>query len=244
MRTFLLLSLILGCSCAGAQAVPQTNSTDGSVRTTIQGIEIPPIANAPFTARESVTWDQPLIGGGSVSRKYYTLIARDSHGRIHRENRGFVPANSNTQPPLRSITILDPVASTRTLCTQATQVCATNTYYPRLPLQADTGSTMTIRSGKGGSSESLGSQTLDGLPVVGTRETHTSAAGTNGEQRLIISHTELWYSPDLQIDLSVVRNNPQLGQITISVTDLVRGEPDPTLFEVPSGFQASAAPPR
>jgi hypothetical protein len=243
MRASLLLSFLIGCTCAGAQVVPQTNATDGSVHTYIQGIDIPAIANAPFTAREIVTWDQALIGGGSVSRKYYTLIARDSRGRIHRENRGFVLAASNAQPPLRSITILDPVAGTRTLCRQATMLCATGSYYPRLPLQPDTGSTMTIRSGKS-TDENLGSQTMDGLPVTGTREMRTNVAGSNGEDRVIISHTELWYSPDLQIDLSVVRTNPQLGQVTLSVTDLVRGEPDPSLFAVPAGFQASVGAPR
>jgi len=226
--------------CAGAQVVSQPYWAGGSVHTYVQGIDIPPIANAPFTAKETVTWEEPMVGGGSVARKYYTVIARDSRGRIHRERRGFVPAASNTQPPLRSVTILDPVSGTRTLCSESTMVCATSAWYPRLPAQPDTGSTMTIKSGKG-TSESLGSQTMDGLQVVGTREMHTSVAGTNGEDRVVISHTELWYSPDLQIDLSVIRTNPQLGQVTLSVTELVRGDPDPSLFAVPAGFQASTA---
>jgi hypothetical protein len=36
--------------------------------------------------------------------------------------------------------------------------------------------------------------------------------------------------------LSVVRNDPQMGQVTLTVTDLLLGDPDPALFGVPQGF--------
>jgi hypothetical protein len=37
--------------------------------------------------------------------------------------------------------------------------------------------------------------------------------------------------------LSVIRKDPQLGQITLTVTDLLRSEPDPTWFAVPAGYK-------
>jgi len=86
-------------------------------------------------------------------------------------------------------------------------------------------------------SENLGNQTIDSLTAVGTRETRTTVSGP----RVILSHTDLWYSPDLQMYLSVARNDPQLGQLTLTVTDLVRGGPDHSWFDVPPGYEVSAA---
>jgi len=73
--------------------------------------------------------------------------------------------------------------------------------------------------------------------VVGTRATVTSQDST----RVALTHTEVWYSPDLQMDLSVDRSNPQLGEVTLKVTELVRGTPDPSWFTVPSGYQVIGA---
>ena len=204
----------------------------GGVRTRIVGIEIPPVANAPFTAKILVTWDRPLVGGGMVSRKYYTRVVRDSQGRVRRETREFIPADSNAEPPLRTFTILDPVSSTHTTCTKATMNCATGPLQARLNLSHDGGAL----SGAGSNltRRSLGQQTMLGLPVVGTRETTT---GSEDRTRLALTHTDVWYSPDLQMDLSVDRSNPQLGEVTLKVTELVRGEPDPSWLAIPSGYQ-------
>lgn len=178
-----------------------------------------------------VEWDQPLVGGGTISRTYYTMVARDAQGRVHREIRGFVPAGSGAEPPLRTITVLDPVADTRTNCVVETMQCSVTAYRPQLPL---TGAAFV-----GGHviTESLGTQTMDGLRVVGTRESQTRQTSS----RVILSHIESWYSPQLQMDLSVVRTNPQLGQVTLTVEDLQQVKPDPSWFAAPSGFQVANA---
>jgi uncharacterized protein involved in type VI secretion and phage assembly len=84
--------------------------------------------------------------------------------------------------------------------------------------------------------ESLGQRTIEGLSVTGTRETLSNVSGPRGSSRLAVGHTEVWYSPDLQIDLSVIRTDPQSGVVTLNVTDLVRAEPDSTWFAIPSGY--------
>lgn len=230
MRGLFVMGVVaLGCATAGAQIPAQPPSTDGSVRTHIEGIEVPPIPGAPFTAKVVVEWDQPLIGGGTVSRTYYTMVARDAQGRVHREIRGFVPAGSGAEPPLRTFTVLDPVAGTRTNCVEATMQCTVTGFQPRPSL---TGAAVT---GQRVTTENLGTQTMNGLTAVGTRETQT----TKTSSRVILSHTEAWYSPDLQMDLSVVRTNPQMGQVTLTVENLQRVKPDASWFAVPSGFQVA-----
>jgi hypothetical protein len=225
-----LLGLSLSIAFAAAPAFSQEVAV-GSVRTHIEGIEVPPIGDAPFTAKVVVTWNQPLVGGGTVSRKYYTLVARDSQGRVRRETRGFVPADSAAEPPLRSFTILDPVSGTRTTCTKASMTCATSAFDANLALAENAGD----RGNPTG--ESLGQRTIEGLPVTGTRETMSNVSGPRGSSRLAVSHTDAWYSPDLQIDLSVTRTDPQSGVVTLIVTDLVRGEPDSTWFAIPPEYK-------
>jgi hypothetical protein len=235
MRTSLLLGVSLCIAFTAAPAVSQDAATVGGIRAHIEGIEIPSIANAPFTAKVLVTWNRPLVGGGTVSRKYYTEVARDSQGRVHREIRDFIPADSTAEPPLRSFTILDPVSSTRTTCTRTTMNCATSPFQPRVNLSADGGALS--GAGSNVTRENLGQQTVDDLSVVGTRETVTS----QDKSRLALTHTDVWYSADLHMNLSVERASPQLGEVTLKVTQLVRGEPDSSWFGIPSGYRALGA---
>jgi hypothetical protein len=226
-------STLLGLSlCIAFAAVPAISQevAVGSVRTHIEGIEIPPIPDAPFTAKVVVTWNKPLVGGGTVSRKYYTLVARDSQGRVRRETREFVPADSAAEPPLRSFTILDPVSGTRTTCTKASMTCDASAFDANLFLTENAAD----RGNVGG--ESLGQRTIEGLPTTGTRETVSNVSGPRGSSRLAVSRTEAWYSPDLQIDLSVTRTDPQSGVVTLDVTELLRAEPGSTWFAIPSGY--------
>ncbi len=236
MMGFVAISLCVSSTFFTNEARSQV--ADGNVRTNIQGIEIPPVPNAPFTAKVVVTWNQPLVGGGTISRTYYTLVARDGQGRVHREVRNFVPANSNAEPPLRSISIMDPTAGTRTTCSQETMSCSTTSFQAQLSLN---GYAPQTTSSGGVKRVSLGQQLIDNLPATGMREISTASAGEPGNSQLVVSNREIWFSPDLQIDLSVVRSNPQLGVVTLSVTDLVRGEPDRSWFAVPSGYGVSNA---
>jgi hypothetical protein len=240
MRASLLFCVSVCLAFTSVPATSQVPASAGAVRTHIEGIDIPPVPNAPFSAKVVVTWDEPLVGGGMVSRKYYTLVARDSQGRVHRETREFIPANSTAEPQLRGFTITDPISSTRTTCTEASMGCAAAAFHPRIPLAGDAAGAVEVSAGNL-TRESLGQQTMNGVLVVGTRETVTNVAGSNGSSRLALSHTESWYSPDLHMDVAVTRNNPQLGQVILKVTDLVRSEPDPSWFAVPSGYEVKDA---
>ncbi|MGC2473140.1 MAG: hypothetical protein WA485_02295 [Candidatus Sulfotelmatobacter sp.] len=236
MRASVLLGLSICVALTACPAICQDADAVGGVRARIVGIEIPSIANAPFTAKVLVTWNRPLVGGGSASRKYYTSVARDSQGRVRRETREFISADSMAEPPLRTFTVLDPVSSIRTTCTKATMNCATSAFQARVNLSQDGGALS--GGGSNVTHENLGQQTMFGLPVVGTRETATDSQDST---RLAVTHTDVWYSADLQMDLSVDRSNPQLGEVTLKVIDLVRGEPDPSWFAIPSGYQVIGA---
>jgi hypothetical protein len=233
------VSFLLGIPLCAVWSISATGQV-GTVHSRIQGIEIPSIPNAPFAAKIAVTWDEPLAGGGTVSRKYYTMVARDSQGRVHRETRGFVRGDSNEEPPLQSVTILDPVSGTRTVCKQALMTCARGAFHPRLELP-DASGALVVSNNNNVSRENLGQRMMFGLSVSGTRETDANVAGTHGSSRLALSQTETWYSQDLHMAMSVIRNNPQMGQVTLTVTELTRAEPDASWFAPPSGFEMKSA---
>ncbi len=85
--------------------------------------------------------------------------------------------------------------------------------------------------------EDLGSQTMEGVLVNGTRTTHTIPAGQIGNERPISIVTEVWTSPDLKTVVYSKRSDPRIGEQTFRLTNIVRAEPNLSLFTVPSDFR-------
>jgi hypothetical protein len=92
--------------------------------------------------------------------------------------------------------------------------------------------------------EDLGSQTMEGVVVNGTRTTRTIPAGQIGNDRPIVITTEVWISPDLNTIISSKRNDPRMGEQTFKLTNLVRTEPDASLFAPPPDFKVLDGPQR
>lgn len=85
MRASYLFGISACLTFSSWLAVSQAPASVGALRTHIEGIDVPHIANAPFRAKVIVEWDKPSVGGGTASKKYYTMVARDSQGRVRRE---------------------------------------------------------------------------------------------------------------------------------------------------------------
>ena len=92
------------------------------------------------------------------------------------------------------------------------------------------------------STEDLGSQTMEGVLVNGTRTTHTIPAGQIGNDRPITTVTEVWTSPDLKTVVYSKRSDPRMGEQTFRLTNIVRAEPSPSLFTVPADFKVVDGP--
>jgi hypothetical protein len=84
--------------------------------------------------------------------------------------------------------------------------------------------------------ESLGTQTIEGVEAEGTRVTFTIAAGKIGNERPIVTVNERWYSPELQTVVLSKNSDPRMGETTYRLTNISRGEPDPSLFQVPTDY--------
>jgi hypothetical protein len=85
--------------------------------------------------------------------------------------------------------------------------------------------------------EDLGSQTMEGVFVNGVRTTRTIPAGQIGNDRPLDIVTEVWTSPDLKTVVYSKRSDARMGEQTFRLTNIVRTEPDPSLFTVPADFK-------
>ena len=86
------------------------------------------------------------------------------------------------------------------------------------------------------STESLGTQSIDGVVAQGTRITRVIPTGAQGNDGPITITTDSWNSPDLHLTLLTVTTDPRSGVQTTRYSNFSRAEPDPALFLVPGGY--------
>ena len=84
--------------------------------------------------------------------------------------------------------------------------------------------------------ESLGTQTMEGLQVKGTRTTSTIPEGALGNDRAIETVSERWFSADLQTVVMTKHSDPRSGTQTFQLRNVLRAEPSPSLFQLPSDY--------
>ena len=90
--------------------------------------------------------------------------------------------------------------------------------------------------------EELGTQNIEGVDAEGTRTITTIPAGAIGNERPIEITYEKWYSRDLQLVVMSKHNDPRFGEQTYRLTNIVRSEPDPSLFALPNGYKLITEP--
>jgi hypothetical protein len=99
--------------------------------------------------------------------------------------------------------------------------------------------------GEPGSDSSVEMQQLLGLTAAGTRRTETIPPGRIGNDRPIEITDERWESAELKVLLLSRHHDPRTGDVEYRLTNLVRGEPIPGLFRVPSEYRIiDVAPPQ
>lgn len=90
--------------------------------------------------------------------------------------------------------------------------------------------------------EDLGERTIEGVMAKGTRTTTVIPAGNIGNELPIRIVAEQWHSPDLSLLVLTKHNDPQSGETTYRTTNIVRAEPDASLFQVPPDYKLEQEP--
>ena len=85
--------------------------------------------------------------------------------------------------------------------------------------------------------EPLGTRQIEGVSAEGTRMTTTIPAGQIGNLNPINMVTERWFSKELQMAVLITRRDPRSGDTVYRLTNIVRSEPPPDLFTVPSDYR-------
>jgi hypothetical protein len=224
-------ALILGA----VAAQEAERGPDGGTSTHVSGVELLAIPGKPFSAKTTTEWTRTLADGSTMTTRLEANLARDSRGRIYRERHSFVPANSDRKSPLNEVHIYDPRTLSQALCSVRTMECVLTDYFPMTFFETraagpNSDGTRTLTR------ESLGSDTMEGLYVTGTRETTTISPGVLGNEQAMVSTREFWYSEQLQTNLAVTRIDPREGKQVIRLSNLSLAEPDAQLFDLPMGY--------
>lgn len=220
------------------------------VRTIMGTVTSRVTTDRPYSAEAVNESVQILADGNKIHRTTVTRVYRDSAGRARREML-------NEDGTVRSITISDPVANVSYTLDPATKNATKGgaavasaggrggaTAVPTTRPTATTAGVATLSRSSSGAvtagtppaREELGPQTIEGLTVTGTRTTTTIPAGHVGNAQELKIISEQWMSDDLKLLVLTKHSDPRSGETIYRLRNVVRGEPDPSLFTVPSDY--------
>jgi hypothetical protein len=228
-----------------------------------------PVENEPYSAEIVNEVRQHLPDGNRIERRTTGMVARDSRGRIRREQQlaaigPFVPEGD-----ARMVTITDPVARVHYSLDPVRRLAVRSrpgrpapalSEGPLRPVPSDgLGPRLTIQARRGSEppgdtpaaadvqTEQLGTKSFDGVRSEGTRSVMTLPPGAIGNLRAIEVVSERWYSPELRVVVFSRRTDPRFGETIYRLTNITRTEPEAALFQVPADYkqeEATASPGR
>jgi hypothetical protein len=215
---------------------------------TPRGSSAPIITGAPYSADQ--IWEQvrTLADGTHISHDPSVLhILRDSQGRTRTDRPLYGIRDPNTS--ISVVEIRDPVDGFYYILDEQNKVAHRFAIIkarpmPALALTVDSPRAHAPKPPKPASDateprssvERLGSQWIEGVMAEGQRSTITWPAGTQGNDRPIVSVYEAWVSPDLHLEVRRKTLDPRNGETTVRLTNLSRAEPDPGLLQPPQDY--------
>jgi hypothetical protein len=247
-------------------------SAGGGIVTAVAGKMFgAPVQGAPYSASITNESVQTLADGNRIVQSSTGTTARDSQGRT-RQDAPLPPiGNLSAANAPHLVFILDPVAQvsyTLNLTDKTAEKMSEPSGAPG-PFTSTAGGRQVVVMQSGAvqladapppppaiamvkslgseehadvANEDLGTETIEGLVVIGTRTTRTIPAGEMGNEKPISIVTEVWTSPDLKTIIYSKRSDPRMGEQTFKLNNIVRAEPDASLFTVPADFKLTDGP--
>jgi hypothetical protein len=228
-------------------------------------VSIAPVQGAPYSATITNQSVQTLADGNRIVQNSTGTTARDSMGRTRQDAPLPTIGNMSPADAPHLVIIQDPVAQTsytlnvgEKTALKGGNVMFTTKIGAGMPISGGirikgvAGSAagmhtqppmVTVTRGliadEPGQvqNEDLGSKTMEGVTVTGRRSTVTIPAGQIGNDQPLSIMTEVWTSPELKTIVYSKRSDPRMGDQIFQLTNIVRTEPDASLFTVPSDFK-------
>lgn len=235
--SFAVLPAVIVFAAPVALAQQQTPPPYRGPFVRVQGVFVTPIPGQPLTAVVEISSTQTLANGSTETKHTVENIARDSQGRIYNELRVLVPDSFKGEPPVVSFHIFDPVAGLNTFLNLETHLARQSNWAPR-PTLAEPGDPAIVAPHDPlVARQDLGIQTVENVPVRGTRKITTVPAADSGTGNTIEVVDEIWYSEELHLNMLVKHDDPRSGQQIVTITHLDRAEPAHSWFEIPPNYK-------
>jgi hypothetical protein len=260
MRKTIFLSMLLAIPCCAQKAMqnvayqqPGWLAAPGSDRINVH-ITHPegqtgPVREKPFSATEVRTTKQSLSDGNHIDRTDTSKFYRDAEGRMRDEGEGHVlifdpvggetyDINPQTRTYVKWSTASDKTTTTIVATKNRTSIHTTN--QPDVGQPVQNVSQAHVPNGAepvmAYQSEDLGQKTQNGVLCKGTRTTMTIPVSAVGNAHEIKIVDERWYSEDLGALVKSSTNDPRFGVSTYELTNILRTDPDVSLFQVPADY--------
>ena len=213
------------------------------------------IAGAPYSG-VAVTQSTTLFSDGNrIVRTSSTRYYRDGQGRTRVERT--VGGQDGAENPSQSnlmITITDPVGgelyfvrpqnkfveamklSPSLIAARSAAASAADRQVPFALMGIGMAIGASLSTEASSTSTSLGQKVVNGVTATGTRTVRTIPVGVLGNEKPITSTVDEWFSPDLDVPVQITQKSSIGGDVTLNLTQLVRGEPDASLFAPPAGY--------
>src|SRR5262245_8089793 len=214
------------------------HAPDGAPRAMITSIVVPPIPDAPFSATVETEWTRYLENGGRQVLTNRRLIARDGAGRVFQERRLFVAPGSPIQSQVWRTELAESSTHTNAYCDTRSRIGELRFYGgPGSAAQTWSSAAPTTKTATSAVREELGVRSVNGLDLVGTRESQPLGLTATGSDRPLAVVKEFWYSKHLGLNVITRRDDPRSGIEAFTVTDIQLSEPDRGLFTLPADFK-------
>ena len=234
-----LIAIALLISTGFAQTAPENKEilSNGSL---MHSLLAKPVLGQPYSAVQVHSTKRQLADGTNIAHDGHHFIARDASGRVRVEVRMANATDGHSENIL--VFVIDP--EVHTISTWVTgpgaNKIATIAKIPDeksgttkpAPVQTrqDTRPQPIITT------EDLGNDILQGIPVTVVKTTTIVPAGRSHNDAPITKSDEVWTSPDLKLILKEQWEDPRTGERTLSLEKISRADPDPALFRPPADY--------
>jgi hypothetical protein len=238
VRIAAALLLLPAAALVAQEPAPHPPDYPG-VRSFIPGVFVTPVRAAPFSGTVEVLSKQLLPDGTTYTRRTVNHIARNSAGVIHNERRMLEPPGFEGEPPILHWHIFDPQTRVSTFLTPATLIARETVLPapPRAPENTTPETAIAIAHAQDLVVKDLGTETIAGLVLRGTRKQRTIPATLSGTGKDVTITDDYWYSEDLKVYLVLKHNDPRTGEQVVGILDVDRKEPDASMFKIPPDYK-------
>lgn len=182
-----------------------------------------------------IAWRTPMGVGGAIMGKLEAAQV-ESVRRVYEER---ITAEGNREAGFKSVPLTDEEKQKIELAARAARVAGADDAPSRAAVApaggggARGGGAMVRRSGP---VAPLEHKTIEGIAVEGRTTRTVIPAGQVGNEQPITIVNEQWRSPDLNLLVLTRHVDPRTGESAYRLTNIIRAEPDPSLFMVPPDY--------